>query len=88
MEVVGAPALDQPLGETYPGDDEVGRQAEEVCLSAFEEFVGVDYDNSRLDVTYYAPSPETWACGDRRIVCVVEATQAAPLTRSVQGSKQ
>lgn len=87
MEVIGLPTLDDPLDAAYPGQAEVDRRSEDLCLAAFAEYVGVDYEDSRLGAAYYDPTSESWATGDRLILCVVESTPAAPLTRSVEGSE-
>jgi hypothetical protein len=85
MEVVGTPDFEEPLGEPYPGIPEIDRRAEEACRLAFREYVGVDFDDSRLAATFYSPPEEFWLAGDRSILCVVTSTTAGPLTRSVEG---
>lgn len=87
MEVIGLPTFDEPLGEAYPGEDEVDRRSEEACLSEFSEYVGVDYEDSRLGAAFYYPTSESWPGGDRTVLCVVESSEASPLTRSVEGSE-
>lgn len=87
MQVFGTEMLNGPAGTPYPGDSEVDRQAWDACQSAFEEFVGVRYDDSRLNATYYWPPSESWLAGDRVVLCVIEASVASPLTRSVEGSE-
>lgn len=60
-----------PEGE-YPGEDAVMAAAEEGCLPAFEEFVGIAYDSSELEWFPLTPTESGWdEFGDREIVCAV-----------------
>lgn len=67
-EVYAAFALN---GTSYPGEETVTGEAEVLCLPAFEEFVGEPYLESRLDFAYYYPTEESWASGDREVLCVI-----------------
>jgi len=87
MEVIGLPTLDDPLDAPYPGEADLDPRTEDACISAFSEYVGVEFEDSRLGAAYYNPSRESWATGDRGILCVVESSVASPLTRSVEGSE-
>jgi len=60
----------------YPGDDAVKQQSEDGCKAAFASFIGVAYDDSTLDVSYYFPTEDSWAGGDREIMCTVGDTDA------------
>jgi hypothetical protein len=60
------------LGESsYRGDDVIIGEAESLCLSAFEAFVGEPYLDSRFDFSYYYPTEASWARGDREVLCVI-----------------
>jgi hypothetical protein len=80
-EVAGAPTA------PYPGDDDIDDEAVDVCDAAFEEYVGIDFDESRYGYVYYTPSEETWAGGDRAVVCVVEE-DGDPITGSVKDTRR
>ena len=43
----------------------------EICLEAFDGFVGTPYVDSELDIYYLIPSEESWSDGDREVVCAV-----------------
>ena len=86
-EVVGIERLPGNAGSPYPGDDAIDRQAEAACDRAFEAYVGVPYDESRLRAVFYAPTERTWPGGDRRVTCVVEAGRQA-LTATVRGTRR
>lgn len=71
-------------GSAYPGEDTVTGKAEVLCLPAFEEFVGEPYLDSRFDFAYYYPTAESWASGDREVLCVIY-DPAGPVTGSLRG---
>lgn len=58
-------------GGEYPGDDAIWTTAEQNCGSQFEMFIGVPYTESALDWFYFSPSPQSWAEGERFLVCTV-----------------
>ena len=49
----------------------MAERAEEFCAEAFAEFVGVDYNESELEINLLYPTGESWAEGDRELVCLV-----------------
>jgi hypothetical protein len=55
----------------FPGADAVTTQADAGCAAAFPDFIGVAYDNSSLKISYYFPTKDSWANGDREILCTV-----------------
>jgi hypothetical protein len=55
----------------YPGETQVLKQVEEVCVAGFEAFVGGTYEQTELDITYLYPSNEEQWAEDRGITCVV-----------------
>ncbi|WP_123788435.1 septum formation family protein [Phytoactinopolyspora halophila] len=71
--------------DELPGDEELEELVIDECLPAFEEHVGVAYEESELDVNYLAPSQDTWADGDRDIVCTV-FDPAGTVTGSLEGA--
>ncbi len=67
--------------------------AVDLCLAAFKEYVGIDYEASTLDVYYLYPDETSWKSGDREVVCAVytpnaDFTDGVPTTGSVKGSKK
>ena len=78
-------AEDLPDGE-FPGEEAVLEAAEEICLSQFEAFVGLPYEESRLSVFPYRPTQEGWEqAEDREVLCMVYDTAGEPLVGSVAG---
>jgi len=88
MEVFGTEELAATPDGTYPGEADVDEMAWTVCEAAFLEFVGIDYDRSRLSASYWWPTEAGWSGGDREVLCVVEAHPDQPLVASVKGSKR
>lgn len=70
-----------PDGE-IPAVEELSATAEESCLAQFEPFVGVPYLQSELEIAYLHPTPQSWAQGDRDILCVL--TSPEPTEGSAQ----
>lgn len=85
-EVVGTQDL---TDADYPGEDSAIATAEEFCLSAFAEYVGLDFDSSALDMGYGYPTDTSWALGDRQIACYATTMDGSPLAGgSIQGTAQ
>lgn len=55
----------------FPGADAVKAQADQGCADAFPGFVGIAYNDSKLSISYYYPTSDSWANGDREILCTV-----------------
>lgn len=74
--------------DAYPGDDEIVQYADDQCQPPFEEFVGTDYESSIWYITSVTPSSETWAEGDREIVCTLNVEDESEVTGSAEGSAE
>jgi len=79
--------LDHPAdeGQPFPGN-EIGEYADTACQPAFEAFVGIGYPDSTWFITTLPPTEETWAAGDREIVCTLNNEQESEVTGSARGS--
>jgi hypothetical protein len=73
-------------GEEYPGDEAVTDTAEELCEPEFEPYVGVDYQSSELYATTITPTQDSWAEGDRNIVCALHEEDEREITGSQEGA--
>ncbi len=70
-------------GDLRPDDNQLGTFADIACLAEFEPYVGRDYLESPLVLTYLLPSIRSWnELGDHGIVCVARST--TELTSSVK----
>ncbi len=78
----------------YPGPESVKSTAVETCLGSFEEFAGIDYDDSqRLDFAWYSPTEGSWSRGDREVLCLImqvdpETGQTVPTRGTLRGFAQ
>jgi len=72
----------------FPGVGRLRTVAQETCRDRFRTFVGVPWTASELEIAALWPSPESWADGDRLVVCAVFRLDGAPLTGSARNSRQ
>ena len=49
----------------------IDSQSFDVCLENFDGFIGTPYLDSEFEIYYLIPSEESWAEGDREVVCAV-----------------
>lgn len=54
-----------------PTQTELDTAVSENCGAAFDDFIGLSYDDSIYYISSYSPSVESWADGDREILCTV-----------------
>jgi hypothetical protein len=73
--------------DLYPGDEAIASFAGVQCRAEFETFIGLDYDSSELSIFYLHPSAETWATGDREVLCTV-FSEDGPLEGSMEGANR
>jgi hypothetical protein len=55
--------------DQFPGTDELSNRADLICPGAFDAYVGEPYDTSIYEISWLAPSAETWDVGDREVIC-------------------
>lgn len=71
---------------SYPGETEIWDFADQFCLTAFDTFVGMAYEDSLLDFGYFYPSSEGWDDGDHGVTCVLYDLNGGMLTGSMRGA--
>ena len=71
---------------TFPGDDEIYRLADEGCLAPFGVYVGMPFETSTLDYSYYVPTQDGWDNYDDRSVSCILFDPAGKLTTSMAGA--
>lgn len=69
--------------DEFPGTDALMEQAE-TCTGPFEQYVGISYDESELEIFPFVPTAESWERGDREIVCAVYLPEGQKLTGTVR----
>lgn len=72
--------------DEYPGVDATVEFADEVCLDQFEDFVGISYDESIYGYGIIYPSEDSWAGGDREVLCSIGQTDESGDIVKVEGS--
>lgn len=76
-------------GDDYPGDTEAQKLSEKGCLDAFEPFVGLPYNQSKLTFFYLYPQAITWTqADDRSVVCLVGEPGGAATTGTLKGANR
>jgi hypothetical protein len=75
-------------GTDYPGDEQVTTLADEGCFAAFEDFVGVPYDASTLEMTYYPPTEGSWNEVDDRLISCLILDPEGQTTDSLEGAER
>jgi hypothetical protein len=74
-------------GDAYPGEATLTSTIERMCTGqAFEDYVGVSYGLSSLELFYLYPTEESWGFGDRSYTCMAATADGSPLQESVEGS--
>lgn len=72
--------------DAYPGEQRLTQDAQRQCRGErFTDYVGIPKDESELLVLQATPAEETWAQGDREIVCLLHLGDEE-LTQSMRGS--
>jgi hypothetical protein len=76
-----------PDADKFPGSEAFQAQVEDECVTEFATFVGIDFDQSDLDIQWLEPTKESWADGDRELVCTVY-DPAGPVAGTLKGAKR
>lgn len=71
------------LGSDAPQDD-IDRLAEGGCTTRFGDYVGIEFNDSVIDVTYLPPLSDTMDIDDRSVCLLTEAGE--PTTGSLKGA--
>lgn len=72
----------------YPGSAALEAFAEQQCVAAFADYVGVELTESSLYFTYFYPSVGTWNDDeDRQVICFAVGREEL-LTASVAGTRR
>ncbi|MBK5222717.1 MAG: septum formation family protein [Acidimicrobiia bacterium] len=87
VEVYAVASLNDEPSAGYPGDGAVLGAADQLCLDAFEPYVGQKYVESTLDIVHLRPDADAWAGGDRVVHCAVHNRDLQPLAARVGGAE-
>ena len=75
-------------GGAFPERAVMDKAVEAGCLSAFESYVGLDYDSSEFVFTTLEPTPESGADGDQEVVCMLATQDGSTITGSLRNAKR
>lgn len=85
-EVVLRGRIDLP--DAWPSDQALDDHLSPRCEKAFASYVGIPYEESRLDYDYFTPVRAAWDDGDRGFNCVLFDPGAQVLTQAYRGSRE
>lgn len=72
---------------TYPISMTFDGFVDDVCVPAFEAYVGEHFDkNEELTIGYFFPTRDGWDGGDRTVTCYVSRVDESKLSQSVQNA--
>lgn len=81
-------AIEDTEDDVFPGATKLEAFSETACYGAFESYVGINWLDSSLFITWIYPSLTSWNDeDDREVLCVLGAKNANPLTGSMKDSK-
>ena len=72
----------------WPGDEAVNTAAFEKCSAAFAGYVGVPFDESRLEASFYSTDKEGWDQGDTTLICLIYDPVATNAPRRLKGAAE
>lgn len=69
-------------------EPKITSEASERCRAAFSPYVGVDYEQSSLEISYLVPTEASWKAGERGVACLLRAGNAGQMTGSLRNSRR
>ena len=88
-EVYNLAQIDDSQYATLPPDKELVALVHAACNDAFETYVGASYSLSYSGSHYFPPTSDSWASGDRTIVCLItNPNPRIPLTGSARDAER
>jgi hypothetical protein len=86
FEVMARTVLSGP--KKWPGDAAMDEPATTKCKPIFASYVGIQFDDSQLDLSYLTADTTGWNQGDHTLICVVLDPNNDHLTRALHGTRQ
>lgn len=72
----------------YPGDAAVDDAGQKKCETEFASYVGLELDESRLDLDFLTPDKDSWTAGKVTLICLVLDPDHDQITRSLRGAHE
>ncbi len=76
------------MGDDYPGQEQVENRATQICYDRFSDYLGISYEASMYEIGWLFPTQETWAAGDREVICFAYDLALEKITGSINGIGQ
>ena len=74
-----------PKASTFPSAEELRKFGKTECPKKYKDYVGREYELSKLEIGYILPVQETWP-SNRKLACYVYDAASRRLQGSVKGS--
>jgi len=84
-EVFALADFDADSSAEWPGQEAIDTFSDESCTAEFEGFIGLPYAESKYYISYLQPTEESWANGDREVVCLVVGEDGEKITGTLKG---
>ena len=86
-EVYAVVSIAEPDGASFPGAARVSDLAADFCLERFDEFVGLPFFDSRLNISTLNPTQDSWErLDDREVICSLYDLEDLYMKGSMRGS--
>ncbi len=87
-EVFALLAFPAAEGNPFPAPQALDSYADDSCKEAFDLYVGMPYEESALFLWSIKPTEDTWALGDREIICALYDGDMGKLEGTMRDSRQ
>ena len=88
-EVYAVVSIAVAAGMPFPGSTRVEEVAWNLCLERFDEFVGLPYLDSLLDIESFFPTRGSWEdIDDREVICLLYDLEDLYMEGSMRGSER
>jgi hypothetical protein len=74
------------IGDRFD-DAKIAELANNFCIKSFEDFTGLRYDRSKLQMFPLVPSEKSWKAGDRIATCIIY-DETGSVTGSLKGANR
>ncbi len=74
--------------EEWPGDEAIDDAMDAACDAVFAKYVGIAFDDSRLEMDEWAVDEAGWRDGGRTLICLVLDPAEPLLDHALQSSRQ
>lgn len=73
---------------SFPSGDAMDTWVADICVDPFNTYVGVPYQSSIYEISYFTPTEGSWSSGDRVVSCMVTTSDGSTVSQSLKGANQ